>query len=201
MKNLFTIDDSERQRIIEMHLSATKNGYLISESQINETDPPSTGGPVTPNTSVDVKTGTSSAASKQNLKDVLKLNNKFYFNTGKTGLDKDSIRNFQEVQNFLTKAKEYLSKSNKPFQISWVASESQTPKTGSDVNTLSQKRGGTLGDYFRSQLEKLPSWPKGMSSVSGRYKQGSIPYKQGVDNPQDPKYLNDQWVEINIWTN
>ena len=193
MKKLFEISSEEKNRILEMHETATKRNYLSEQ-----TSPPS---PTTPTTSVDVKTGTSSAGSMKNLKDVLKLNNKFYFNTGKTGLDKDSIRNFPDVQNFLTKAKEYLTKLNKPFQIGWTASESQTPKPGTDVNVLSQKRGDTIGSYFTSQLNKLPSYPKGMSAVSGRYMQGKIPFKQGVDNAQDPKYLNDQWVELNIFTN
>jgi outer membrane protein OmpA-like peptidoglycan-associated protein len=188
MKKLFEISSEEKNRILEMHETATKRNYLTEQA------PPS------PTTSVDVKTGTSSAGSKQNLKDVLKLNNKFYFNTGKTGLDKDSIRNFPDVQNFLTKAKEYLTKLNKPFQISWLASESQTPKPNTNVNELSQKRGDSVGNFFWKDLSKLPSYLKD-SGVVGRYQQGKIPYKQGVDNPQDPKYLNDQFVEINIWTN
>jgi hypothetical protein len=193
MKKLFEINDSERQRILEMHTTATKNVYLISESQINETDPPAT--------SLDTGIDKSTKSGKVNLKDVLKLNNKFYFNTGKTGLNKDSIRNYQELQTFLNNAKNYLRKINKPFEIFWTSSESQTPKKGTSVNSLSQKRGEVIGDYFESQLGDLPAWKTTeYKTVSGNYKQGLIPYKQGVDDPNDPKYLNDQWVEVNIVT-
>jgi len=186
------ITEEEKNRILEMHETATKRNYLSEQ-----TAPPS---PTTPTASFNVNTGTSSAGSKQNLKDVLKLNNKFYFKTGKTGLDKDSITNFQDLQNFLTKSKEYLTKLNKPFQIHWLASESQTPKPNTNVNELSQKRGEAVSNFFWKDLSKLPSYPKD-SGVVGRYQQGKIPFKQGVDNPQDPKFLNDQFVEINIWTN
>ena len=34
MKNLFEVDDSEKKRIIEMHLTATKKQYLINEQDI-----------------------------------------------------------------------------------------------------------------------------------------------------------------------
>jgi hypothetical protein len=154
--------------------------------------------PPAPTASVNIKTATSSGGgNKKNLKDVLNLKNKFYFKTGKTGIDSNSISNFQDFTNFMAKTKNYLTKLNKPFGIGWTASESQTPKTGTNVNELSQKRGQSISDYVSEYFKTVPSYPEDMM-IPGRYQQGLEKYTPG-ENVNDKKFLNDQWVELNIW--
>ena len=177
MRKLFEIDDAERSRILEMHENANKKLYLFEAE---------------PETTPEV------FVTQDKLFPDLK-NNLFFFKKGAYTIDQNSITNWNEFNNFINKIVDYVVKNNKKIKnITLHGSESQTPSK-EDNFELAKKRQESMKQYIMSKIPEnlLTSKLTGFSSSSHPYL-GKTPYEPGVDNPNDKKYLNDQWVKVTL---
>lgn len=177
MKPLFEISSEEKQRIIEMHETATKKNYLMEAE------------PVNPNPE------TTSEFAYQNEVIPQLSNNVFYFKKGASTIDSNSITNWNDFVKFVNSIVDYLKKNKKSVaSITINGSESQTPGK-MDNYELAKKRQESMKEYISKYI--TPDMKiKDMFSFSTHPTIGKTPYKQGVDNPDDKKYLNDQWVKV-----
>ena len=177
MKPLFEISLEEKQRIIEMHEIATKKNYLMEAE------------PVNPNPET-----TSEFAFHNEIIPELS-NNTFYFNKGASTIDSNSITNWKNFEKFIDSIVGYLKKNKKLVShITVNGSESQTPGT-MDNYKLAEERQKNMKEYISRYI--TPDMKiKDMFSFSAHPTIGKTPYNKGVDNPNDKKYLNDQWVKV-----
>jgi hypothetical protein len=172
------ITEEEKKRILEMHESATKRNYLM------EADP------VTPPTT---NTTTSQVGYQNEVLPELK-NNIFKFNKGASSIDSNSITNWDEYTKFRDAIVNYINKGKQIFELSVNGSESLTPGK-MDNYKLAELRAKNMLQDFKNYITQKNKNIKIQSSAS-HPKMGKIEYKQGVDNANDPKYLNDQWAQI-----
>lgn len=177
MKKLFEISSEEKQRILEMHETATKKNYLMEAE------------PVNPNPET-----TSEFAFHNEIIPELS-NNTFYFNKGKSKIEPESITNWDDFLKFVNSIVGYLTKNKKKVaSITINGSESQTPGI-MDNYELAKKRQENMKTFISKYI--TPDMKiKDMFSFSAHPTIGKTPYKKGVDNPNDKKYINDQWVKV-----
>jgi len=180
MKKLFEIDNNEKQRILEIHRSAIKKHYLM------EAEP---GNP-------EITTKSSSSYALQNEVIPGLSTNVFKFRRGMSEIDEQSIINWNNFVTFINSVINYLKKNKKTISnIHIVGSESQTPSKGDDF-TLARKRHDNMYDYILTLITDEMKAKDGIFSVTRHPKRGKVTFTQGVDNPDDQKYLDDQWVKV-----
>ena len=110
----------------------------------------------------------------------------------------NSITNKNEFDEFVKGIINYLKSKNKKIMgFGTVASESLIPAAkGVDRWGYAKKRLSNIRDYIKSELERNNLIDdSNFTGFSGRYEEGKIPYE---GNPDDPKYLQDQWVKVNF---
>jgi glutamate synthase domain-containing protein 1 len=179
MKKLFEIDNNEKQRILEIHRSAIKKHYLM------EAEP---GNP-------EMTTKSSSSYALQNEVIPGLSTNVFKFKKGASQINQQSIINWNDFVTFINSVINYLKKNKKTISnIHIVGSESQTPSK-EDNFTLARKRHDNMENYILKLIDDKMK-VKGMFTVTSHPKIGKATFTQGVDDPNDQKYLDDQWVKV-----
>jgi hypothetical protein len=109
----------------------------------------------------------------------------------------------QTMQEFL------VANKGSVVEIVLSSSESQVtnydgetnPKTPLTVGQLSEKRYNTIEAYMTQWLQGLQQ--QGVITTIPKFVRipsqiGATPYKQGVDDPRDPKYTAEQWLEVTL---
>lgn len=170
--NLLRIDDSEVKRILEMHKTATKNQYLISE--------------VTNNESVEINLGnlfesgkyvvTPQVGSKINA-GITQIKNFITENPGKPVL--------VTIESSESKVTNY---DREKYPITGNKSVDFTPDKQLPVGALSKNRADNLMNYLKPRLPKNTT-----IVVTDKGAQG--PAWDGK-NAQDPKYTANQYVKL-----
>jgi hypothetical protein len=169
--------EEEKNRILEMHKNATKKHYLMEAE------------PVNPET-----TTTSSFAYQNEIIPELPKN-VFKFKKGASQINQESITNWDDFVKFINGVINYLKTNKKKISnITINGSESQTPGK-KDNYELAKERQNNMNNYI-SRLVTPEMKAKDLFGVSLHPSIGKTPYKQGVDNANDPKYLEDQWVKV-----
>jgi hypothetical protein len=172
--------EEEKNRILEMHRSAIKKHYLM------EAEP---GNP-------EVTTKSSSSYALQNEVIHGLPTNIFKFKKGMSEINQQSITNWGDFVKFINSVINYLKTNKKKISnIHIVGSESQTPSK-EDNFTLATKRQDNMYDYILTLITDEMKAKDGIFSVTRHPKIGKATFTQGVDNPNDQKYLDDQWVKV-----
>jgi hypothetical protein len=177
MKRLFEISSEEKQRILEMHESATKRNYLMEADPVNP--------PVAPTT-------TSQYVYQNQVLPELK-NNIFKFKKGASSIDANSITNWPEFEKFRDTIVNYVNKGKKLPQLGATGSESQTPGK-MDNYKLAELRAKNMLDYLEGYFESKNKNVK-IEARSSRGVKGKTEYKPG-DDANNQKFTDDQWVQV-----
>lgn len=136
------------------------------------------------------------------------LTKRINFESGMHSAEKGNVSGIlapelQAMQDFL------VTNKGSVVEIVLSSSESQVtnydgetnPKTPLAIGQLSEKRYNTIETYMTQWLQGLQQQgivttiPKIVRTPSLR---GTTPYKQGVDDPRDPKYIPEQWLEVTL---
>jgi hypothetical protein len=177
---MLKILNEERERILKMHINATKRNYLF---EAEGTEP-------------EADVSMSQQFTKTHHEVLPNLKNQFFFIKGKT--DVNSITNKNEFDEFVKGIINYLKSKNKKITgFGTIASESLIPAAkGVDRWGYAKNRLSNIRDYIKSELEKNNLIDdSNFTGFSGKYEEGKIPYD---GNPNDSKYLQDQWVKVNF---
>jgi hypothetical protein len=187
MNNLFEISSEERNRILNLHESATKNLYLIKEQQ-------------------QVKIGEKTTTTSKNFELDKKSFPAGYYSINKLGEGKKDLDlKLQEIAQF--------AKENNGTQVNIQIEVGESKVTNRDneldkpleQGALAKLRGQKLQEYLTNYFKQLidnkylttmPNIPAAQTNVELGTQQNE--YTKGKDNPKDPKYLNDQYVKFII---
>jgi hypothetical protein len=177
IKQTWEISNEERNRIISLHESATKNLYLMSEQNTNETE-----------------------------KDSISLTKRVEFPSGlhsSSAVNLESIIDLSAIEEFLKKYKDKeiviklkSSESQVPNNDNEV-----TPKKRLNPGDLSKMRYQTIQTFMTEWLNGLVS--KGIISQVPKFI-NTQPYIDTTtpwdpkSSPKDPKYTKHQFVEIEV---
>jgi hypothetical protein len=175
MKNIFEINTQERLRILEMHINATKNQYLITEA--NETDE-------------FIVTG-------QNF-----FENGKYSNFSKD-FKKDLDSQLQKAAEFIVKNKGsvvYVKIIAGESQVTNYDKEKNPPEPVEPLY-LSKRRAETMKLYLEKYFKSL----KDNGTISSmpifeapETKIGPTKYDKNKDKPNDPKYDTERFVTVEL---
>jgi hypothetical protein len=187
MNNLFEILSEEKDRILNLHESATKNLYLIKEQE-------------------QVKIGEKITTTSKNFE----LNKKSFpagfYSINKLGEGKKDLDSkLQEIAQF--------AKENDGTQVNIQIEVGESKVTNRDneldkplaQGALAKLRGQKLQEYLTNYFKQLidakylttmPNIPAAQTNVELGTQQNE--YTKGKDNPKDPKYLDDQYVKFII---
>lgn len=118
--------------------------------------------------------------------------------------------NEKDLLDMLEKIGKYIYKNpNSDYKVEILSSESQVPnydaeKTGKPelkVKELAEKRAETAKEYIEeyfNRLKRMGGFKGKLDVVTAPVKIGSVKFKSGVDNKDDPKYTKDQYVKLKI---
>lgn len=185
MKNLFEISSDEKNRILNLHESATKNQYLISEQSGKQS-----GGVLT------TSTNTKTTFPKQN------IGNQFKFGEYQS----DDVKN--AISTLKPKIEEFIKNNGgKKFIVNISAGESNVtnPKGFEQKGSLALARANSVKQYFQELFPDLIK--KGVLVVKGpdnvsQVVLGKTPYdktKGDNKNPDKVKlYKQEQFVTFDI---
>lgn len=185
MKNLFEISSDEKNRILNLHESATKNQYLISEQSGKQS-----GGVLT------TSTNTKTTFPKQN------IGNQFKFGEYQS----DDVKN--AISTLKPKIEEFIKNNGgKKFIVNISAGESNVtnPKGFEEKGSLALARANSVKQYFQELFPDLIK--KGVLVVKGpvnvsQVVLGKTPYdktKGDNKNPDKVKlYKQEQFVTFDI---
>jgi hypothetical protein len=187
MKKLFEISSEEKQRILEMHESATKKNYLMEADPINPPVAPTT------NTPPPAPATTTEYAYQNEVLPELK-NNIFKFKKGASSIDPNSITNWQEFEKFRDTIINYVNKGKKLAHLGATGSESQTPGK-MDNYQLAMLRAKNMLDYLETYFETKGKNVR-IEDRSSSGKIGKAKYDPKVNKPDEEQYTNDQWVQV-----
>ena len=185
MKNLFDISSEEKNRILNLHESATKNQYLMSEQSVQQSGGVST-----------TTTNSKTSFPKQN------IGNKFKFGEYKS----DNVKN--SILALKPKIEEFIKNNGgKEFVVNISAGESNVtnPKGFEEKGSLALARANSVKQYFQELFSDLIKngtliikSPNDVSQVVI----GKTPYdKTKGDNKNPDKiklYKQEQFVDFDI---
>jgi len=187
IKQTWNIDEDERNRILNLHESATKNLYLIKEQQ-------------------QVKIGEKTTTTNKNFELDKKSFPAGLYSINKLGEGKKDLdAKLQEIAQFAQENNG--SQVNIQIEVgeSKVTNFDNELKKPLDQGELAKLRGQKLQQYLTNYFQGLveskylttmPNIPTPQTNVElGTQKHD---YIRGTDNPKDPKYLNDQYVKFII---
>jgi hypothetical protein len=108
------------------------------------------------------------------------------FGSGKADVDVTAL------QNEVAKIRQWINTNKgRKFKIVITAGESQVP------NQAGFKQKGSLAQFRAEAVKKVIS--KSVNApIDIATEIGTTPYKQGTDNPQDPKYQAEQFIRVDI---
>ena len=136
------------------------------------------------------------------------LTKRINFQSGMHSAEKGNVAGvlgpqLQTMQEFL------VANKGSVVEIVLSSSESQVtnydgetnPKTPLTIGQLSEKRYNTIEAYMTQWLQGLQQ--QGVITAIPKFVRipsqiGATPYKQGVDDPRDPKYTAEQWLEVTL---
>jgi hypothetical protein len=179
MKNLFEISSEEKNRILGLHESATKNQYLISEQ--NKLRGPGV---------KDVTDITTTSYSKD-ISD--------FFPSGQ--YESEKVKNL--ISSVKPKIEEFIKKNGgKKFIVNIDAGESQVtnPKGFETKGSLALARANSVKQYFEEifpDLIKNGTFVFKIPTDVSQVKIGETPYKRG-DDKNDERYRAEQFVKFII---
>jgi hypothetical protein len=181
------VSPDEVKRILEMHENATKKHYLIKEQQ-------------------QVKVGEKTTTTNKDISLDKKSFPTGFYSIDKLGEGKKDLDNkLQEIAQF---AKE---NNGTQVNIQIEVGESQVTNYDREQNTplgpgeLAELRGQKLQEYLTNYFQGLvksgylttmPNIPRAQTNVELKTQIHS--YVKGKDKPNDPKYLDDQYVKFKI---
>lgn len=187
IKQTWVVSDEEKNRILNLHESATKNLYLLNEQQV-------------------VKVGEKTTTSEKEIS----LDKKSYpaglYSIERLGEGKKDLDNkLQEIARF--------AKENDGTQVNVQIEVGESRVTNYDnekneslpQGRLAQLRGEKLQQYLIKYFEGLvssgylttmPNIPNAQTNVQLGTQKHS--YTKGTDNPKDTKYLEDQYVKFKV---
>ena len=187
IKQTWNIDEDERNRILNLHESATKNLYLIKEQQ-------------------QVKVGEKTTTTNKNFELDKKSFPAGLYSINKLGEGKKDLdAKLQEIAQF--------AQENNGSQVNIQIEVGESKVTNFDnelkktlaQGELAKLRGQKLQEYLTNYFQGLveskylttmPNIPTPQTNVElGTQKHD---YIRGTDNPKDPKYLDDQYVKFII---
>ena len=187
IKQTWNIDEDERNRILNLHESATKNLYLIKEQQ-------------------QVKIGEKTTTTNKNFELDKKSFPAGLYSINKLGEGKKDLdAKLQEIAQF--------AQENNGSQVNIQIEVGESKVTNFDnelkkplsQGELAKLRGQKLQEYLTNYFQGLvkskylttmPNIPTPQTNVElGTQKHD---YIRGTDNPKDPKYLDDQYVKFII---
>ena len=185
IKQNWCVSSEEKLRILNLHESATKRLYL-SEDEGNK----------------------KSAVKSTTSPDEITLKGESFFSNG---MWKNlSPQGKQQLDSQLANAAKFLtSKKGRVVYVKIIAGESQVTNTDNenpshpkvDPGYLSEKRAATMKEYLTQYFNNLLS--QGVISQSPIFEApeiiiGSNTYTKGVDNPNDPKYKPERFVNVEL---
>ena len=187
IKQTWNIDEDERNRILNLHESATKNLYLIKEQQ-------------------QVKIGEKTTTTNKNFELDKKSFPAGFYSINKLGEGKKDLdAKLQEIAQF--------AQENNGSQVNIQIEVGESKVTNFDnelkkplsQGELAKLRGQKLQEYLTNYFQGLveskylttmPNIPTPQTNVElGTQKHN---YIRNTDNPKDPKYLEDQYVKFII---
>jgi hypothetical protein len=167
MKN-FIISENEKKRILNLHIEANKKNYLFENEE------------------------TSTVSN-------IKLPLSYIFQPGKYILTQPIIdeikKNFEKIIQFVGQNK------NKKIYLTIESSESQVTNYDTEVSPAIPLNKGDLAKKRTEQLTKI------LTNLIKKYKVdivitqpkiliGNTKYVKGIDDPKDPKYKKEQYINI-----
>lgn len=186
IKQTWKIDEIEKLRILNLHESATKNHYILSEQKI--------------------KVGEKKTSTEKEISLDKKSYPSGFYSIERLGEGKKDLDNkLQEIANF---AKE---NDGTQVNIQIEVGESRVTNYDNEKNEslpqgrLAQLRGEKLQQYLTKYFEGLvssgyltsmPNIPQAQTNVELGTQKHS--YTKGTDNPKDTKYLEDQYVKFKV---
>jgi hypothetical protein len=179
MKNLFEISSEEKNRILGLHESATKNQYLISEQ--NKLRGPG----------VKDVTDTTTTSYSKDISD--------FFPSGQ--YESEKVKNL--ISSAKPKIEEFIKKNGgKKFIVNIDAGESQVtnPKGFETKGSLALARANSVKQYFEEifpDLIKNGTFVFKIPTDVSQVKIGETPYKRG-DDKNDERYRAEQFVKFII---
>ena len=149
-----------------------------------------------------------SAVQSKTGSDEMNLTGQSFFDNGKW--KNMSAKGKQELDSQLSKASEFLAaKKGRVVYVKINAGESQVTNSDNEVTPhvqvepgyLSEKRAATMKVYLTKYFESL----KGQGIISQMpifeapfFKLGETSYTKGEDNPNDPKYIPERFVDVEL---
>ena len=185
--NLFDISNEERNRILNLHETATKNLYLIKEQE-------------------QVKVGEKTTTTSKNFELDKKSFPAGFYSINRLGEGKKDLdAKLQEITQF--------AKENNGAQVNIQIEVGESKVTNHDneldkplaQGELAKLRGQKLQEYLTKYFEgyvnsgylkTMPNIPVAQTNVELGTQKNE--YVKGKDNPRDPKYLDDQYVKFII---